>query len=1329
MGLRRASLGLALALCLATTADEPRGAIAIYRDSIPAPAASASPEHLAEWLEGAGFETAFLTSEDLADTARLDRARFDVVVLPYGPVFPVSAADTFRRFLRAGGKLFTTGGYAFDHLIERGSEGWRAYQPPPPPRQQGVAWFCDLPAAGLRGRGALTFRGLLRSANVAGPGFAHFSVYQFAADASLLAWRDLCQVRGTHDWEEHVYTFDVHPQAATVSLRAGLYQCRGAAWFDAVRLDDAAGSPLLESQFEEAPHPDRRDPPNWWRSDAERCAWRADQGRGGSGALEATLGFELPRIERLNTRHGHPADGLDVEPTQLGLFQADYPLARAVSVRAARGQPILPPDLAVSAPIEGWAACGVVGWDTARWTPLLNAHDSYGRLRGAAGALLRHYGGQWRGSSWAFFGVTNLNLFAPAQPGMSNAFLRIVKSLVDDAYIASLTTDADCYRQGEEVGFNALVFNGGRAARTLHVAVAICAGEPAEPAASGESLPVSASDLEGAEGEPVATLRFDVAVGPGQTNLVSGRWRPARFESDFYRLVAHLADATNVLDQIAGGFVVRDEKTIASGPRLTCRDNYLRFGDRPLFQFGTDDWSYVFTTARETPLQWLEDMRLRRDLGVTLYENLQFGLPRSATHEDQLLRKVDGVVQLAQEYGQVYFAGLLVGYNAAASDADLELQRDYCARFARRYASVPGLIHYLNGDYRCEPGDAVTPQWNDFLRERYGGDDALRQAWGKHAPAQPLGAIPSVNSWDWDRTWDDVSAYDENCFRAWLIRRWNRELIAGIRQHDTNHPTSGEFYQLPHGGVDLPAGIDGLDLANFGFFDKPGLDLARFPALCKLNDQRTRGKSGGPGEYGVKTHPAWGDGRDYGYHTARTPEEAIDLFLAIPHTALGLGASRIHNWCWKDDAHRVFPWGMIYPCDGVPKDTAYVHRNLSLLFRHFAPVYREPEVYVLTPDCHRMGGGKWRVTDGILASMDVALEAHVHNLGTLNEEDGRIPASARVLFYPIPYCLSDATYGVLLRWVEQGGVLYLSGDFCYDARRQRSRPDRLTELAGVRRLSANDPPLGVDPGKAADCPELEVEPVTATVLRRAPGGAVLLVENRVGRGRVFYTPDPIELHSTPDRRPTDVALYRRVIEAGGVSPLGIEPDSPSLHVYSVPLRDGGQVRLVANRDETRPLRTVTLTDTPSRSTLDIAPRRFGLLWHDGQNALRAVEVQGKCRIADEWALTDETGGAVLSLDGQAIPGSKALLLMPLRAGDISWSSKAQWSQPRIETGEFQNGGWRAFENEPALARQDQVAVRISARQALSLLLVCEQDALPHWRRALETALTNPGSLP
>ena len=156
--------------------------------------------------------------------------------------------------------------------------------------------------------------------------------------------------------------------------------------------------------------------------------------------------------------------------------------------------------------------------------------------------------------------------------------------------------------------------------------------------------------------------------------------------------------------------------------------------------------------------------------------------------------------------------------------------------------------------------------------------------------------------------------------------------------------------------MDIPAGIDGLDLCNFGYFDKPGADIARFPAICKYNDQRARGKSVGPGEYGVKTHPAWGDGQDYGYHITRTPEQAASLFLAIAHYSLGLGASRIHNWCWKDSAHRVFPWGMVYPCDEVPKDIAYVHRNQSLLFRHFAPVYREPER--LCADCRQPSHGR-----------------------------------------------------------------------------------------------------------------------------------------------------------------------------------------------------------------------------------------------------------------------------------------------------------------------------------------------------------------------------------
>ena len=79
--------------------------------------------------------------------------------------------------------------------------------------------------------------------------------------------------------------------------------------------------------------------------------------------------------------------------------------------------------------------------EQARWLPLLNAHDRFGRLRGAAGAMVRHHAGAWAGSSWAFFGVTNRDLFGPGQPAMDETFVGIVRSLARDTYFASLTTE------------------------------------------------------------------------------------------------------------------------------------------------------------------------------------------------------------------------------------------------------------------------------------------------------------------------------------------------------------------------------------------------------------------------------------------------------------------------------------------------------------------------------------------------------------------------------------------------------------------------------------------------------------------------------------------------------------------------------------------------------------------------------------------------------------------------------------------------------------------------------------------------------------------------
>ena len=1345
MKLARFSVGFAL-LATVVAADVAR--VAILKDDLPASPAAASPEYLGRILQSAGFATKFLNCSQLGDSNGFNRQQFDVVVLPYGPAFPVKAADNFRVFLRAGGKFFSTGGYAFDDLLERTTNGWQRPKSPPLPPVSHVLWRYRIPADELRDSGGLKFSGCLKTQNIRGSGMAYFAVYQYSENGSIVEWEDLCKVRGSQDWKGFQYGFRAHPKAKTVELQAGLYECGGVAWFDDLQLADERGNKLLTAGFEEPFDPDTQSDKQWLRSDQQLCAVQNEIRHSGHRALKATLHYFLPPEEALNTRHGRPEDGLEVGPDQLGVFQPDYTLERVHSARAAFEQAVVRSDLRIEHPLQGYAACGVAGFDRARWLALINADDRYGRLRGAAGAMLRHYTGDYAGSSWAFFGVTNRNLFADTEPGMDRAFVDIVRSLARDTYIALLTPDRGCYRQGESVKLLANLFNGGRSERKLRLNLRIYDRE--------------ALELDGRPADRlVATLETNLVVSPRQVQPVALEWKPEILARDFYYVTARLYEGEEEIDRLASGFVIWNDRTIAAGPLLNFRDNYLRLGKRPMFLFGTDDWAYTFNTTRETPLQWLRDMRQRRDLGVQIYENLQFGALPPFTTEDggerreNLLRKVDGIVQLAQKYQQVYFAGLLIGDNTAASDAKLTIQIETCREFAKRYAKVPGLIHYLNGDLRCQLNDGVTPQWNEFLRERYGTTEKLRAAWGLRAPAEELGTIPAEDFNDWNYTWDDMKLYDLNRFRAWLIRRWHSNLVANIREFDQTHPTTSEFYQLPHSGVDVPAGIDGLDLCNFGYFDKPGADLARFPAICKYNDQRARGKSVGPGEYGVKTHPAWGDGKDYGYHITRTREQAVELFLGIAHYSLALGASRIHNWCWKDCAHRVFPWGMIYPCDGVPKDTAYVHRNQSLLFRHFAPVYREPEVYVLTPDGHRFGGGKWQVIEGVLKSYELALATHVENLGTLNEDYLDLPRSAKAIFYPLPFCPPDDAYNKLLNWVEQGGVLYLSGDISYDEFRKRTRTKRLEELCGVRFVAENYPNISLNATNAADQPCIKVEPAApdvrkgktqeatsresassrrrlrnqVTVLKRAADGSPMLIENKVGRGKVLFTTDPIELHSVPARRENDLSLYRSVLAATKVKPIGLQPDDPLLHVFRVPLQGGGKVYILFNTDERQPARTITLTDCKPAVTLTLASKRPALLWFDGRRALRGVEVQGDCVIDGKPVVSDSTQGIIMTLDGKDVRETHAVLLMPLRAGVARLARSQPWHSGSVSIGEVHDGKWVNGETMALDPIATETVVRVSPDQVFSLVLLSDRNSTGRWSAAIERAFCKPAALP
>ncbi|NQT15265.1 MAG: hypothetical protein HQ582_21090, partial [Planctomycetes bacterium] len=108
-------VGLLLLPQLAAQADSPRnptsdsgfertakGAIAIWNDEIPGAAVATDASHLASRLREAGYGVSLITTDELADRAILTAAHFDLLILPYGEVYPATGADALRQFLRRG---------------------------------------------------------------------------------------------------------------------------------------------------------------------------------------------------------------------------------------------------------------------------------------------------------------------------------------------------------------------------------------------------------------------------------------------------------------------------------------------------------------------------------------------------------------------------------------------------------------------------------------------------------------------------------------------------------------------------------------------------------------------------------------------------------------------------------------------------------------------------------------------------------------------------------------------------------------------------------------------------------------------------------------------------------------------------------------------------------------------------------------------------------------------------------------------------------------------------------------------------------------------------
>jgi hypothetical protein len=839
------------------------------------------------------------------------------------------------------------------------------------------------------------------------------------------------------------------------------------------------------------------------------------------------------------------------EPDQIGAFDPSHRLEGVSVLRAAANQWTLPADFAADAGARGLVAVCMLGTNghgfaanRCRRVPLLEAFDAAGSPRGAVLSLAFHHSGTFARSAWAFCGVENRDLFGRGEP-LHPHLPAIANRLVERIFLHTADAEFACYRPGETMALRCSV------------------------AALGST---------GFQGE-VRVLVDGAQAGAAPVSLKAGEqtqchWQAAVTDTlPFVPLRFELRRDGKLLDAIDNGIVVWRAEDVAKGPTLSRDGPYLTFRGQRRFLVGSQWWwGQVDSVTARSPLQFLRDAEQMQALG--------FHVTRSFLRMDteQQRRVSDAQIALAARHDIAMFHTP----NLGPWEKDQARWVAQAREIAERYRGVPNVfIDLCNEPAISAELPGVAEGWNGFLERTYGTLAALRAAWGPRAPAEDFGTIPLPSPTD---EWADQATAD--LFR-WLIehhRGWWQPLMAAVKAADPSrlvsvgylpgHGWAGNLVAPHRGGL-------GQDFANRHYYGR----IDEFPAELAWIDQRLLGAPLSVGEFGARNHPGFGDL----YEDEPTYTHRHEFIVAH---AFGMGASFASSWHWRDPMEGIFPFGQVHG-DNVPRPVAARTAAMAAAFGAIGPAATLPDLAVLLPTEHLLGGGRQTVIRGVTRCLDTLLGLHVPFTVLADVSLAQRPPSVKRLLAPIPYVLEDGPFEELVRFVEAGGVLVVTGDVQYNRLRQPVG-DRLAQLCGVRNGSAR-PPLetkgsATQVPAAAGFPTFMCHPVGDLEAGASTALSPVAFEHRLGKGRMLYLGAPLEVEAEGDVPLRQV--YARMVEWLGADRLQVAPDVPEIHAFRIATVAGPARYLVWNEG---PARRIAITDAQGEHTVGAGARTWALL--------------------------------------------------------------------------------------------------------------------------------------
>jgi hypothetical protein len=748
---------------------------------------------------------------------------------------------------------------------------------------------------------------------------------------------------------------------------------------------------------------------------------------------------------------------------------------------------------------------------------------------------------------------------------------------------------------------------------TVHPALPLyLPGEPVQlevawQAATPAKIPLTLRITITPEGQPAAAAVSKTVPFPLSQALMF----PPPSSKGLQVIEAQMLEGDKMRAVYRSAFWIRDENYLRSGPRLSVNQDYFELDGRPLAVLGT---TYMASDVQRLYFDHPNVYVWDRDLGQISAAGLNMirtgwwtGWDKFCDENgrpyERTLRTLEAYLMTARKHGlpvQFNFFAFLPdatgGENAYLDPNAVRREQTLISSVTERFHDVPFLAWDLINEpsfskhlWQMRPnGDASeVGKWNGWLNRRYPERAALAAAWNL-----PLNEVQGTLPLPSDGEFEQRSMYDgPNSLKLYDYFLFAQESFAGWAQgmREAIHATGSR--QPITVGQDEGGYTDRLSPAFFGKAVDFTTNHSWWQNDSLLWDSLV-GKQ--PGRAMLIQETGLQRELTLDQISRRTPENEAALLerkLALSFVE-GSGAL---EWLWNTNAYTTSgneaPIGALR-ADGTEKPEAGVLREFAGFARQLSSSLRNPQlpaVAVITSQAAQFSVIQDLQIEGQRNAVRALSYGNHQAAYVIAENQIAKLGSPQLAILPSPQALADTTWQALMKYVDGGGNLLITGPAGRDEHWQRvqraaelkldSQIEPLTFHNAGMRVGGQTVPLSFDLPKQSWLEALQFQNGRA------------LEQVGYGKGRVFWAAYPVELAEGPQAAD---ALYAYMLSQLGIQPLfELQQPAPGVLVYPTALQDS--VLYVLESESAEPMK-INLRDrvTGARLAFTLPSQRAAL---------------------------------------------------------------------------------------------------------------------------------------